>query len=96
MKYRIFTGLVPLSMLFVSISFAQDGSVLNGGKLHQKQCTGCHQNSVYQRANRKVNSLSRLKGQVSMCTQNLNLDLFPEDEADIVVYLNHQFYHFER
>jgi hypothetical protein len=39
--------------------------------------------------------LAKLKSQVALCNTELRLDLFPEDEADVVAYLNKQFYKFK-
>jgi len=50
---------------------------------------------IYTRADHKVTSYSRLKTMVATCNSELRLDLFPEDEADVVQYLNQQFYHFK-
>jgi hypothetical protein len=50
---------------------------------------------IYTRSDSKVKSLAKLKSQVALCNTELRLDLFPEDEADVVAYLNKQFYKFK-
>jgi hypothetical protein len=50
---------------------------------------------IYLRSDRKVKNLERLKVMVSMCNTTLSLDMFPEEEADVVAYLNQQFYKFK-
>jgi hypothetical protein len=50
---------------------------------------------IYTRTDSKVTSFAKLKAMVGMCNSELRLDLFPEDEADVVAYLNHQFYKFK-
>ncbi|MFK5983838.1 MAG: hypothetical protein QM479_00215 [Pseudomonadota bacterium] len=71
----------------------------DGKALHQEKCTQCHMMSnhsaLYTREGRIVKNLGRLKGQVSMCTQNLNIEWFPEEEAEVVKYLNKEYYHFK-
>ena len=47
---------------------------------------------IYTRSDSKVKSIANLKRMVSLCNTELRLDLFPEDEADVVAYLNQQFY----
>ena len=82
-------------------SFAAD--VNNGKTLHQAKCYQCHAEKsglgngdiIYTRADRKVKDPARLKFMVSMCNTELRLDLFPEDETDLVAYLNQQFYKFK-
>ena len=47
------------------------------------------------RTDSKVKSVANLKKMVGLCNTELRLDLFPEDEADVVAYLNQQFYKFK-
>ena len=65
------------------------------------KCELCHHNrtlgdakAVYLRKDRKVTSLEKLKAQVTACTTQLNLGLFPDDEEHIVAYLNETYYKF--
>lgn len=76
---------------------------VKGKALHDAGCaTDCHAakgngdpNALYQRAGRK-DSLEKLKAQVAFCNQQvLNSKWFPEEEADVVAYLNSTFYHFK-
>lgn len=71
----------------------------NGNDLHDEKCSSCHMmdshEALYTRKDRTVDSLHRLGGQVSACTQALNIDWFPEDEKDVVNYLNKTYYHFK-
>jgi cytochrome c2 len=89
------------STTIASPAFATD--VNNGKILHQAKCYQCHAEKsglgngdiIYTRADRKVQDTARLKFMVSMCNTEIRLDLFPEDEADLVAYLNQQFYKFK-
>jgi len=71
----------------------------NGEALHEEHCVSCHMmddhSALYTRQERKVDSLHALGGQVSGCTQALNIAWFPEDEKDVVEYLNATYYHFK-
>jgi cytochrome c len=75
----------------------------NGRKIDQQKCYACHAKKsgfgngdmIYTRSDSKVKNLQNLKSMVAMCNTELRLDLFPEDEADVAAFLNHQFYKFK-
>ncbi len=75
----------------------------NGKNIDQQKCYACHSKKagfgngdmIYTRSDGKVKSIASLKKMVSICNTELRLDLFPEDEADVVAYLNQQFYKFK-
>lgn len=66
----------------------------NGEDLHFTHCTGCHDDSIYTRDNRRVRSLERLGDQVRFCKDSLELTWFDEEVEDVIVYLNQTYYHF--
>ena len=76
----------------------------NGKEIDQNKCYACHAKKtgfgnggmIYTRSDSKVNSLAKLKTMVERCNTELRLDLFPEDEADVIAYLNKQFYKFKQ
>lgn len=78
------------------------GDPAEGRKLvAESKCEVCHENktlgvpgAIYVRKDRKVTDYAKLKSQVSLCTTQLNLALFPEDEEHIVEYLNQAWYKF--
>ena len=100
-KIIINTSFALAAGLLCHVSYAAD--VNNGKTLHQAKCYQCHAEKsglgngdlIYTRSDRKVKDANRLKSMVSMCNTQLRLDLFPEDEADLVAYLNQQFYKFK-
>ncbi len=75
----------------------------NGKTIDQQKCYSCHAKKtgfgngdmIYTRADGKVKSIADLKKMVSLCNTQLRLDLFPEDEIDVVAFLNQQFYKFK-
>ena len=73
---------------------AYAADIENGADLHFTNCTGCHDESVYTRADRRVQSLDKLGGQVRFCKDSLELSWFDEDVDDVVEYLNETYYHF--
>ena len=90
--------LLTTSFLSSTPSHAED--LMNGKTLHQSKCVQCHAEKsglgnpdmIYLRSDRKVKDFAKLKSMVSMCNTELRLDLFPEDEADLVAHLNQAFY----
>jgi hypothetical protein len=95
-------ALVALLLLYATLPAAAAGDAAEGRKLvTEKKCETCHQSktpgdakAIYLRKDRKVDSLARLKTQVSLCNSQLGLQLFPEDEEHIVAYLNQAYYKF--
>lgn len=88
------------SLLFVSSGHAADGQ--RGEQLHNSQCIACHASrfgdngaEIYTRPNRRVQSFEGLQRQVNRCKNNLQIVWFDEDVADVVEYLNRQYYKFE-
>lgn len=78
------------------------GNVAHGEALHAKDCAGCHAarfggdgSAIYTRPDHKVRSASALAQRIAMCSANLGLKLFPEDETDIGAYLNQTYYKFK-
>ena len=94
-------SLIALFGLHVSAYATSD--LANGKKIDQQKCYACHAKKsgfgngdmIYTRSDSKVKSLANLKRMVGLCNSELRLDLFPEDEADVVAYLNQQFYKFK-
>jgi len=67
-----------------------------------KGCDTCHarQNlegakAIYLRKDRKVGSMDELKSQVSACNKGLHLELSPDEERDVVAFLNETYYRFK-
>jgi hypothetical protein len=98
---RAISFLPILSCLAISAQAAPD--LANGKLIDQQKCYACHAKKtgfgngdmIYTRSDSKVKSISDLKRMVGLCNTELRLDLFPEDEADAVAYLNQQFYKFK-
>jgi hypothetical protein len=92
--FSIVSGLAPIVHASPNIE--------NGKHIDQEKCITCHAKKssfgsgdmIYTRSDSKVSSFAKLKNMVSMCNSELRLDLFPEDEVDVMTYLNSQFYKF--
>jgi hypothetical protein len=93
---------ITLSVL-MSAPVSATPDLANGKTIDQQKCYACHAKKsgfgngdmIYTRSDSKVKSLANLKRMVGLCNSELRLDLFPEDEADVVAYLNQQFYKFK-
>ena len=102
MKYMLAITLFPIATLSAASPFegADEGA---GSALHTDKCVACHESkyggeegsAIYLRPDRRVNTVSQLRTQLTACTTQLSLDLFPEDEDNIGAYLNNHYYHFE-
>lgn len=99
--------IAPLTLLTL-VATAQaspfaKGDAATGKKLFdQHKCNSCHAsklggdgNAMFTRADRKIQSAGSLATQITRCSINLGLDLFPEDEENIGAYLNNNFYKFK-
>jgi cytochrome c2 len=101
----IFIRLVSLGVLSMLMSSPVLAALdlANGKTIDQQKCYACHAKKtgfsngdmIYTRSDGKVKSSADLKKMVGLCNTELRLDLFPEDEADVVAYLNQQFYKFK-
>jgi hypothetical protein len=85
---------VTCTLLLAGAPLAQAADAERGKKLVAENCTACHDDSVYTRKQRRVNSMDDLKKQVKRCEFNLDLAWFDEDVSDVVSYLNSTYYKF--
>jgi mono/diheme cytochrome c family protein len=84
-----------LALAFCTVwGSAHAANVEHGKVLYQANCTSCHNTSVFTRPDRRVNSLPALEAQVGRCKSARGLDWSDQDIADVVAYLNADFYHF--
>ena len=92
---KVLISTVSTVLLINQPVFSED----NGKVLHDDSCISCHMmsdhNALYTRENRVVKSKSRLSGQVSMCTQQLNVEWFPDEEKSVVEFLNNTYYKYK-
>lgn len=88
-------SLGALLALLASGALAASANISMDGKgLHDANCRGCHDSSVYTRAGRSVHSLAELKQQLDSCAHASGKALSPAEKQQIVTYLNEQFYKF--
>jgi len=93
MKYVLYVSLVIL--LMPSAYAALPGDSANGKRLHDANCTKCHDSGVYTRKDRVVRSLDALKRQLQGCNHMAKKDFTATELQDIVKYLDDRFYRFQ-
>lgn len=96
MRKHIHLPLAAAAVLIVSTAsagLAADSAM--GKKLLTAKCMGCHGTEVYTRADRKVGSLQALEKQVAVCSGAAGTGWTEAEKADVVQYLNRNFYKFK-
>ena len=96
--------LLAASLLVFCADTVASPSAAEGKKLvEEKKCETCHHNktygdakAIYLRKDRKVTSWEKLKAQVAVCNSELNLQLFPDDEEHIALFLDQTYYKFRK
>ncbi len=93
---------LALSLLALATSAVAAGDPKIGKVLHDKQCVSCHArqfggdgSKIYTRSPRLINDKRSLAQRVAMCAALTGAKWFPEDEENVVAYLNEQFYKFK-
>ena len=88
-------GVSLLIMLMPSAYAASlPGDSADGKRLHDANCMGCHDTSVFTRKDRLVQSLDALKKQLASCSHMAKKEFSASETQDLLKYLNDQFYHF--
>jgi hypothetical protein len=87
---------VSLLILLMPSAYAASlpGDSADGKRLHDANCMGCHDASVFTRKDRLVQSLDALKKQLASCTNMAKKEFSASETQDLLKYLNDQFYHF--
>ena len=93
-----------MSTVSLGVPAKEDAAAIENGRklVVEAKCEACHVSkvggdgsSIYTRKDRRVTTLAKLQPQVSRCSTDLNLGLFPDDEAAIAAYLNSRHYKFK-
>ena len=91
-------GILCVLLLFLLMPTAYAASLLgdsaSGKRLHDANCMGCHNTSVFTRPDRTIESLDALKVQLANCTHMAMKEFSESETQDLLRYLNDQFYHF--
>jgi hypothetical protein len=73
---------------------ALPGNSEEGKRLHDANCTGCHDTRVYARKDRSVHSLDGLKQQLENCSHMAGKQFSVIEMQNLTKYLNDTFYQF--
>ena len=89
MKKIIFLLIISLNIL------AEDGK-----EIHDESCIECHiathNSDFYTKKDSKMDTMLKLRTQVSMCATTFETGWFPEEQKSVVEYLNSEFYKLEK
>ena len=83
-----------LASLASSAFAALPGDSADGKRLHDANCSGCHDTGVYMRKTRSVQSLGALKQQLDSCGHASGKELSALQKQNVIKYLNDHFYRF--
>jgi cytochrome c2 len=101
---KLFATLILLTVAATAQAapFANGNAQAGKEIFDRHKCNSCHAsklggdgNAMFTRAERKVKTAASLATQITRCSVNLGLGLFPEDEENIGAYLNKNFYKFK-
>jgi hypothetical protein len=73
---------------------ALPGDGADGKRLHDANCMGCHDTSIYTRKDRLVQSLDALEKRLGDCSHMAKKEFSAIETQNIIKYLNDQFYQF--
>jgi len=92
-----FLKLLPLFVMLGANADDIDKRILIDGEvLYTEECQRCHDNSLVPITdNTSMESLNDVREQISLCVGVLEIPWLSEDEEDVVLYLNHDFFHFK-
>jgi len=82
-----------LSLISPFALYAAD--ISNGKSLHTGNCLSCHTPNKYMPSTRSIHDLAALKTQVKRCDYSLGTQWFDDDIADVIAYLNQDYYKFK-
>jgi len=93
MKSILFVSLMIL--LMPTSAYAElPGDSVDGKRLHDANCMGCHDTGIYTRKDRLVQSLDALKKQLGGCSHMAKKEFSATETHNSTRYLNDHFYQF--
>ena len=87
---------LSLLILLMPSAYAAElpGDSADGKRLHDANCMGCHDTSIYTRKDHLIQSLDALKEQLGDCSHMAKKEFSAIETQNIIKYLNDQFYQF--
>ncbi|ALE52845.1 hypothetical protein SP60_06305 [Candidatus Thioglobus autotrophicus] len=102
MKVKILKALA----ITLSFSLLNTATAFNAQDIHNETCLNCHKDSGANYSHNrefyesrslggaKIKNFADLKGQINRCSNYYDSAWFPEEEKEIVKYLNDEYYQF--
>ena len=88
----MYSKILLLSLLSTSL-FSSDAK--NGKELYEEaKCAKCHSTKMFTQEARKVRDYKKLQWRVMRCDFTMDSGWFDDEQADVVEYLNSNFYKF--
>ncbi len=91
MKRRLLLAFAALAA--ADAHTALPGNSEEGKRLHDENCTGCHDAGVYAPERRQVRTLDGLREQIGGCNHMAGAHFSSEQLQSVLKYLNDSFYH---
>jgi len=85
--------LAAASLTAAATHAALPGDAEEGKRLHDANCTGCHDAGVYAPERRQVRTLDGLREQLGGCNHMADAHFSNEQLQSVLKYLNDNFYH---
>jgi hypothetical protein len=87
---------VSLLILLMPSAYAAalPGDSADGERLHDANCMGCHNTSIYTRKDRLIQCMDALKKRLRECSHMANKEFSAIETQNVIKYLNDQFYKF--
>jgi len=87
---------LSLLILLMPSAYAAElpGDSADGKRLHDANCMGCHDTSIYTHKDHLIRSLDALKEQLGDCSHMAKKEFSAIEAQNIIKYLNDQFYQF--
>ncbi len=87
---------VSLLILLMPSAYAAvlPGDSAEGKRLHDANCMGCHDTSIYTRKDHLIRSLDALKVRLGDCSHMAKKEFSAIETQNIIKYLNDEFYQF--
>ena len=94
-KFALLAIVTPAMAVSIASTTTLASDPHQGKALYEKNCVGCHDDSVYKRSDRRVESFAALKKQITGCEHAANAKLSPAQIDDLTQYLNSTYYKFK-
>lgn len=87
--------IIVISVFFCTCGYAE---MIKGKQLFDKaQCMACHNVEDFKdKTISKSKTFEQMKEKVSACQLNNDAQWFDDDEHDVAMYLNKEYYHFKQ